>query len=338
MSAVLFPMNTSRQFLLNLSRLSRGGKRQSDVAKSLLVFLEKQPYRPLTIRAADEILQTRVIVKRRLLEELKREGVKVPESFIESTVSLLWSFGLLDFEIYKNRVYVRATGLWKTLSTANGFSALKQPREKLLLALLSGMLFDTPAKLVFKFIASGVRDFDELYKILSVRMQGGMPKDIYGKVGRACTTILASLRMLERPLSRNVMTLRKSGGYPYVGINEVIVAGLSAVGSVVINLAAGSMTLKPPYEFTYRLYRDRNRVADRYVFSAPEVLLIEGEVTGTMQDYGLGTSEEIREAVASSDPYQGRTQSMLKAMRGVFKALKERSAEIESELQLMYGV
>jgi len=337
MSTVLFPMNTSRQFLLNLSRLSRGGRQQSDVARSLLLFLEKQPYRPLTIRAVDEVLQTRVLVKRRLLEELKREGVKVPESFIEGAVSLLWSFGLLDFEIYKNRVYVRATGLWKTLSTTDGFSALK-PREKLLLTLLSGMLFDTPAKLVFKFIVSGVRDFDELYKILSARLQGGMPKDLYIKVGRACTTILASLKMLERPLSTGVMTLRKSSGYPYVGINEAIVAGLSAVGSVVINLAAGSMTLKPPYTFTYRLYRDKNRVTSRYVFSAPEVLLIEGEVTGTMQDYGLGISEEIREAVASSDPYQGRTQSMLKVMNSVFKALKERSAEIESELQLMYGV
>lgn len=329
--------HVSRKFLLNLSRLWATDKaKQRDMAVRLLLsVLENQPHQYIISRTIDEILNISHLNKHYILDTLKlASDFKLPKNIIEPAVGILWSFGLLDFEVLRNRILARTTRLWTVINDCDSFKRL-DPRGKVLLALLSGLIFNTPAKLIFKFIASGVRSFDELYSYLSSRVLSRSPKEVCSGIEKSCITLLESLSMVERPLTLGIIATTKK--ISKVGINELIIVGLSAIGSIKLNLPPRAQSLKPPYTFTYRLSKE-NRKAMKHIFTAPEVLVLERDVLGTIQDYGLGISEELQKAIASANPYQNRPENLKEAMVEVFETLEKHQREVERDLKLVYSI
>jgi len=343
MYRVLLSLHVSRRLLLSLARLWHECESECKaLVKAMLVVLEKTPHRTLVTRNVREVLGMSSLDRHDIEATLRAMlGMDLPNGAIETSLNILWSFGLLDFEVYGDRILARTTRLWSLVSSRvesirfrRSFRGLDE-REKIILALVSGLLFNTPAGLIFKFVASGVRNFDDLYAILRSRVLNRYG-ELCQNMERACNTILESLSMVDRPL--DVGILKAEEERPYVGLNELILAGLSAIGSVKLNLSQEASTLKPPYTFEYRISRDGEGVAGYYVFTTPEILALERDVFGRIRDYELGVSTTVMKALEQSNPYAGRPEHLRRALTVTILTLKYHRTQIERDLQLTYSL
>jgi len=336
MHRVLLSLHVDRRFLLSLARLwHECGSECKALVKAMLTILEKTPHRTLVTRNVRDVLDMSSLDRHDIEATLRAMlGVDLPDGAIEASLNILWSFGLLDFEVYGDRILARTTRLWSLVSRAESFRRLGE-REKVILALVSGLLFNTPANLVFKFVASGIRNFDDLYAILSSRVANRYG-ELCSKIERACNSILESLSIVDRPLDVGVLKIEKR--YPYTGLNELILVGLSAIGSVRLNLSPKALTLKPPYTFEYRVSRDEKNAVSYYIFTTPEILALERDVFGRIQDYDLGISEAVVKALEQSNPYAERPEHLRRALGVIVLTLRYHRAEIERDLQLTYGL
>jgi len=337
MHRVALSLHADRGLLLSLAWLRQGCEsgQCGALVKAMLGILEGIPHRTLVARNMREVLGMSSLDKRGMEAALRAKlGADLPSGAIEASLNILWSFGLLDFEPYGDSMLARTTRLWSLISGVESFRRL-DGREKVILALVGGLLFGTPANIVFKFVASGIRNFDDLHAILRSRVAYRYGELCRG-VERACNTLLESLSMVDRPLDVGILKVEE--GRPHVGLGELILAGLSAVGGAMLEVSPGASALRPPYTFRYTVSRDEEGIAGHYAFSTPELLALERDVFGGIRDYGLGVSGVVLEALGRADPYAGRPEHFRRALEDVVGVLRRHRAEIERDLQLTYGL